>query len=85
MLPHGLGMGDADVHAVSLDHSVWLHTAARADDWLDDEMGSEWAGDDRALCHGRLWDARGRLVATVVQEGLCARARLLLTTCYLWR
>ena len=75
MLPHGLVMGDPGVHAVSLGHSVWFHAAARADDWLDDEMESEWAGDGRALCHGRLRDAQGRLVATVAQEGSLRTAR----------
>lgn len=69
LLPHGMVMGDPRARAVSLDHALWFHRAARADDWLDHAMESEWAGDGRAVCHGRMRDPAGRLLATVAQEG----------------
>lgn len=69
LAPHGLLMGAVGVRAVSLDHAVWFHAPVRADDWLYHELGSDWAGDGRALCRGRIHDGAGRLAATVMQEG----------------
>ena len=58
---------------VSLDHTIFFHRprAVRADEWLFSEMESPWTGDGRGLVMQRIWDRRGRLVATCVQEGLC--------------
>jgi acyl-CoA thioesterase-2 len=68
--PHGIVMGDPTYLAASLDHALWFHRPFRADEWLLYDMESPWAGDGRALCSGRLFDAQGHLVATVMQEGL---------------
>jgi acyl-CoA thioesterase-2 len=68
--PHGLLMGDPALRTASLDHAVWFHHPVRADDWLLYQMNSSWAGQQRALCQGHFFDREGRLVATVVQEGL---------------
>jgi acyl-CoA thioesterase-2 len=74
--PHGLVMGGPrNVQGSSLDHSMWFHAPFRADDWLLYEMESTWAGDGRALCRGHVFDPQGRLVATVMQEGLLRRPR----------
>jgi acyl-CoA thioesterase-2 len=54
----------------SLDHAVWFHAPFRADDWLCYQQEGTWAGNARALCRGYLFDRRGTLVATVMQEGL---------------
>jgi acyl-CoA thioesterase-2 len=72
--PHGLVMGGpTNVQGASLDHAMWFHAPFRADEWLLYEMESTWAGDGRALCRGHLFDQAGRLVATVMQEGLLRR------------
>ncbi|MDT7548549.1 MAG: acyl-CoA thioesterase [Actinomycetota bacterium] len=71
--PHGLLMGGPDVHGSSLDHAMWFHARFRADEWLLYDMESTWAGDGRALCRGHLFGSGGRLVATVMQEGLLRR------------
>ena len=73
--PHALTIDQPGVQVASLDHSVWLHTAFRADEWHLYEQRGEWAGGGRALCHGRLFDRYGVLVATTAQEGL-VRKRL---------
>jgi acyl-CoA thioesterase-2 len=70
LAPHGLLMGGPAVSAASLDHALWFHTPFRADDWLLYEMEGTWAGHGRALCRGQLFDARGTLLASVVQEGM---------------
>ncbi|MCU1616265.1 MAG: Acyl-CoA thioesterase [Frankiales bacterium] len=69
LAPHGLLMGHPAVSAASLDHALWFHTPFRADEWLLYEMEGIWAGHGRALCRGHLFDARGNLLASVVQEG----------------
>jgi acyl-CoA thioesterase-2 len=40
------------------------------DEWLFCEQEGFWAGGARALCRGTLFDRRGNLVATIMQEGL---------------
>jgi acyl-CoA thioesterase-2 len=71
--PHGLLMGDPAVRAASLDHAMWFHRPFRADEWLLYEMEGTWAGGGRALCRGTLFDARGEMLASVVQEGMIRR------------
>ncbi|MCJ1293656.1 hypothetical protein MMC34_005211 [Xylographa carneopallida] len=57
---------------VSLDHTIYFHRPReiRADEWLFSEMESPWAGDGRGLVLQRIWNRRGVLVASCVQEGL---------------
>jgi acyl-CoA thioesterase-2 len=73
--PHGLLVGASGVLATSLDHAMWVHAPFRADDWLLYDTESSWAGGGRALCRGHLFDPRGVLVATVMQEGLLTGPR----------
>jgi acyl-CoA thioesterase-2 len=73
--PHGYRLGherafDEQWIAVSLDHAVWFHQPARADEWLLFEQVSPVAGNGRALTHAAVFDATGAAVATVVQEAL---------------
>ena len=73
--PHGYRLGherafDEHWNAVSLDHAVWFHAPAHADEWLLFEQVSPAAGDGRALTHAAVFDASGVAVATVVQEAL---------------
>ncbi len=67
--PHGLVL-DTSFQFASLDHTLWLHGAPRADDWLFYEQEGLWSGSARALCRGALSDRSGRLVGNVMQEGL---------------
>ena len=70
LAPHARAVGASDVAAASLDHAVWLHSPARADEWLCFEQESTWAAGGRCHCSGRLFDRAGRLVMTVAQEGM---------------
>lgn len=54
----------------SLDHSVWLHRPARADEWLLFDMHLQSLRGSRGVSHGTIHTADGHLVATVAQEGL---------------
>jgi acyl-CoA thioesterase 8 len=57
---------------VSLDHTIYFHRPSelRADEWLFSEMVSPWAGDGRGLVFQQIWNRKGQLVATCIQEGL---------------
>ena len=54
----------------SLDHAMWFMRPFRADEWLLYDQSSPSAGGGRALTQGRLFNQRGEMVATVMQEGL---------------
>lgn len=70
LLPHGLAFARGDVMGASLDHAIWFHEDAPADDWLLYAMDSPWSGHARGLNHGRIYTRDGRLVASVAQEGM---------------
>lgn len=54
----------------SLDHAMWFHRDARADEWLLYAQESCGVQSGRALNLGRFFTRDGVLVATVMQEGL---------------
>jgi acyl-CoA thioesterase II len=70
VIPHGTYIGDPRLQPASLDHAMWFHREFRADDWLLYDQVSPSASGGRGLATGRLFAADGRLVASVVQEGL---------------
>lgn len=57
----------------SLDHSVWLHRPARADQWMLFDMHLQSLRGSRGVSHGTVHTADGHLIATVAQEGLLRR------------
>ncbi|KAI7862743.1 thioesterase-like superfamily-domain-containing protein [Spinellus fusiger] len=54
----------------SIDHTIWFHSPARADEWLLHSMRSPRANDGRGLTFGQVFSRDGRLVASTAQEGL---------------
>jgi acyl-CoA thioesterase-2 len=75
LLPHGLAFVLGDVRGASLDHALWFHEDARADEWLLYAMDSPWSGHARGLNFGRIYARDGRLVASVAQEGMFRAVR----------
>lgn len=71
--PHGTTW--TEVIAASLDHALWFHRDFRADDWLLYALDSPSASNARGFTRGNLFDREGRLVASVVQEGLIRRRK----------
>lgn len=55
---------------VSLDHTIYFHRPReiKADEWLLSESEAPWAGDGRGLVLQRIWNKRGVLVASCIQE-----------------
>ena len=70
LLSHGFSLVQGQVKAASIDHAMWFHRDFRADEWLLYSLESPSAGSCRGMGQGRLFTRDGRLVATVVQEGL---------------
>jgi acyl-CoA thioesterase-2 len=70
LVAHGKLLFDPDIQLASLDHAMWFHRPFRADDWLLYVQDSPTASDARAYCRGAIFDRKGRLVASTVQEGL---------------
>lgn len=65
---HGVAWSLPGVKVASLDHAMWWHRPARADEWLLYAQESPSARGGRGLAQGRLFTRDGVLVATVAQE-----------------
>ncbi|MDP9239933.1 MAG: acyl-CoA thioesterase II [Actinomycetota bacterium] len=72
---HGLAWHLDEVVGASLDHAMWFHRPFRADEWLLYDCESPSAAGARGLATGRIFAADGRLVVSVVQEGLLRTRR----------
>jgi acyl-CoA thioesterase II len=70
MLPHGTSYMQPNLQIASLDHALWFHGPLRMNEWLLYSMASPWAGNARGLAYGHIFNREGRMVASVVQEGL---------------
>lgn len=67
---HGVSWRLDKVTGASLDHAMWFHRPFRVDDWVLYDCTSPSASGSRGLAIGHFFARDGRLVATVVQEGL---------------
>lgn len=74
-LPHGLSWMRDELVSASLDHTLWFHRPARADEWLLYATDSPWSGGGRGFNRGRIFNRQGELVASVAQEGMIRRAK----------
>jgi acyl-CoA thioesterase II len=54
----------------SLDHAMWFHRPFRADEWLLYDQYALSTSGARGLAGGAIFSSDGRLVVSVVQEGL---------------
>jgi acyl-CoA thioesterase II len=70
LLPHGYSWRDERITEASLDHTMWFHRPAKADEWLYYDQRVESTSGGRGLASGRFYDLDGHLVATCMQEGL---------------
>lgn len=74
-LPHGLSWARGELKGASLDHAIWYHRPARADEWLLYATDSPWSGSGRGFNRGRIFNRAGELVASVAQEGVVRKSR----------
>ncbi|XP_058737353.1 acyl-CoA hydrolase 2-like [Vicia villosa] len=55
---------------LSLDHSMWFHRPFRADDWVLYVIFSPTAFNARGFVTGQMFNQKGELLVSLVQEGL---------------
>jgi acyl-CoA thioesterase-2 len=67
---HGLSWGHDRIFAASMNHTVWFHRPVRFDEWVLYSTTSPVAAESRGLGSGHFFDRDGRVLATVVQEGV---------------
>jgi acyl-CoA thioesterase-2 len=70
LLPHGISWHDNTVQMASLDHAMWFHRPFRADEWLLYVQGTPSTSNARGLAYGSIFTEDGKMVVSVVQEGL---------------
>lgn len=70
LVHHGMAWGADPVVTASLDHAMWFHRPFRADEWFLYDMCSPSASGGRGLATGEIYARDGRLIASVVQEGM---------------
>jgi acyl-CoA thioesterase II len=75
VLPHGIGWADDSVQMASLDHAMWFHRPFRADHWLLYDQTAPTTFGSRGLAEGRIFTEDGKLVVSVMQEGLIRAVR----------
>jgi acyl-CoA thioesterase-2 len=69
LLPHGRSW-NSPMQMASLDHAMWFHHPFKMDDWLLYAQDSPNSSGARGFNRGSLFTRSGKLVASVVQEGL---------------
>lgn len=72
-MPLGVSFIQKEMLAASLDHALWIHRPFRVDEWLLYRMSSSNMANARGLSRGEIFSRDGRLVASVMQEGLLRR------------
>src|SRR5690349_2418952 len=75
LLAHGRSWADGETSGASLDHAMWFHRPFRADRWLLYAQESPATSGARGLARGELFTQDGKLVVSVVQEGLIRTTR----------
>ena len=70
VMPFGLSWESPGMQMASLDHAMWFHRPFRADEWLLYQQHAISTASARGLASGSIFTADGRLVVSVVQEGL---------------
>ncbi|HET9655881.1 MAG TPA: acyl-CoA thioesterase II [Kineosporiaceae bacterium] len=67
---HGRTFSQLGLKMASLDHAMWWHRPARADEWMLFVQDSPSASGSRGLGLCRVFSRDGRLLCSVAQEGM---------------
>lgn len=66
----GLTWSSEGIVTASLDHSMWFHRVPNVDEWILYQQDALSSQSQRGLAEGHFFDRDGKLLATVVQEGM---------------
>jgi acyl-CoA thioesterase-2 len=70
LMPHGATLWDPSLQIASVDHAMWFHRPFRIDEWLLYSTESPSASGGRGLVKGQIFNQKGELVASTMQEGV---------------
>lgn len=68
--PHEVSLLTPKLQIATVDHSIWYHRPFKLDEWLLYAIESPTAHNCRGLVRGEVFNQKGQLVATAVQEGV---------------
>jgi acyl-CoA thioesterase-2 len=68
--PHRKNVVNKSLQVASIDHALWFHRRFNFNEWILYCMESPVAGGARGLVRGQLFNEKGELIASAVQEGL---------------
>ena len=69
-LPHRSVLNVNKNFMASIDHGMWIHRDFDISEWHLYALDSPSASNSKGFTRGSIFDTSGRLVASVVQEGL---------------
>ncbi len=75
VMSHPGGFDWTQMMNASLDHNIWFHRPARADDWILFDMSGHGLVNARGMATGSAHSLDGVHVATIAQEGLVRSPR----------
>lgn len=75
LLPHRHITKFGEIQLASLDHGMWFHRKFRMDEWLLYALDSPSSSNSRGFTRGNIFTQDGKLVASVVQEGMIRKKR----------
>lgn len=70
LFPHGASHFQPNFQLATVDHSMWFHRPFRIDEWLLYSVDSPSATGGRGLVKGQIFNQKGELVASTMQEGV---------------
>ncbi|KPA52560.1 acyl-CoA thioesterase II [Photobacterium lucens] len=68
--PHGVTLFSPKMQVATIDHAMWFHRPFKMDEWLLYAIDSPSASGSRGIVRGEIYNQKGELVASAVQEGL---------------
>lgn len=68
--PHGVSPWQENFQMATIDHAMWFHRPFRIDEWLLYSVDSPTASGGRGLVKGQIFNQKGQLVASTMQEGV---------------
>lgn len=75
VLPHRDQVSLDQLMLATIDHAMWFHRDFRMDEWLLYVLDSPSTSNARGFTRGSIFNEKGILVASVVQEGLIRKRR----------
>lgn len=70
IMPHAASHWHPNFQIATVDHAMWFHRPFKMDEWLLYSTESPTACNGRGLVRGQIFNKKGKLVASTMQEGV---------------